>query len=415
MIVRLILHLSFMFAFSPISSRKVTFFDIHIQPTQNQFNLYIDCILFLIAESFVHETIELQLSEAFVIPLDRTFFSSWTEFDLQSNHANETVSKATALNHTAHPLPTTSGRFRLWAQQQNRPDLPSWVRLKHCAQSEYAYLYGSPSRVGLYQLELIVLYLPLYRWRVIPLNLRVQPRPSIACNHVQIKLFHLDIEDLLSTRIESLLDIFVRHLWPIDGSTTLLSSRSKRVQSNSNQSNQSNQSIDSDLETSVQHLTSTNRTPIYLSNVLSTQDAGLRLPLDPNEKIGVLLQIGGVGRFSSQLMQLQRELRPLKQLRSCPSDYRASSAEHLFRARQFVVDWCHFDLISGHCPSTLTVGQPQSRTPDNTWTWNRSDSAPTILVWPDNRNYRQLIAVNLAVISLLALLLFVTLVCASCS
>lgn len=346
------------------------------------------------------ETIELQLNEAFVIPLHRVFFFGPNFEDVV---VNTTSSVSTSFRHE---------NFRLWAQQQNRPDLPSWIRLKHCSGCEYAYLYGSPTRPGLFRIELIVHLLSSYDSRVLLLQLRVQPRRWIACNHVQIKLLNLDIEDLLHTRIESLLEIFAKYLWPIDDKLLRRTFRTKRVQSKPDQSNQIG---DQEIESSVQHLSVNSQKPIYLSSILSIQDAGLRLPVDPNQKIGVLIQIGGVAPFSDQLILMNRELQPLRQLRFCPPDYRASSAEHLFRARKFVVDWCHFDLIHDKCGITNTSNQKVKKSIDM-WRPNQMNVTLSSLVTKaDHRNYHRLIAVNLAVISLLGSLLFVTLICASCS
>ena len=361
----------------------------------------------------------MQLSEAFVIPLHLSFFFSGVS----------TVQYAYP-NSTFNENPKLKEKVRLWVQQYNYPDLPSWLRFKQCYNCEYAYLYGTPAKTGLFRLQFIVQLVANSSSNVVTLRLRVHTRNRVACNYVQVKLWNVDVEDLLDSRLDALLNIFRKQLWPLETNqikTLPKKSHLKLFESISSAYIKSKKSPPSqgflENHSFIQHLDSGQK-PVYLSSILSTVDAGLRLPLDPTHKLGVVLRIGGVGPFSDQLLQLHRELGPIRQSRQCPANYRSSSTEHLFRAKKFLVDWCHFDLIAGQCSpeeNTTTMKTVNSRI----MLWNetewllshkiRQEIDQKTLVWPDQRRYQPLIALNLAVACLLALVLLIILICTSCN
>ncbi|UYV64466.1 hypothetical protein LAZ67_3000846 [Cordylochernes scorpioides] len=134
-----------------------------------------------------------------------------------------------------------------------------------------------------------------------------QKRPGPAQYHVELKLRNVNVEDMvLESRLAQLVEIFRHHLWPPppDGGS------------------------------------------VYITQLTSTVDVGGRLPLNPMEKEGVMIRVGASYNYSLDLQGLAREVQPLRTRVPCPRDYRRTSAEHLFRRRGFISDWCHFSLVT---------------------------------------------------------------------
>lgn len=254
------------------------------------------------------------------------------------------------------------------------------------------------------------------------LRLRVRRRSAVACNQVQVKLLDVDVEDLLDSRIDALLGIFRRHLWPLEpapegradhrrllvhqGAAAQVASRRRRTA----KAKRSKRGGDAP--------------PVYLTSIQSTADAGLRLPLDPGQKQGLLLRVGSAAAYSEELLQLDRELQPSRQLRPCPSNYRSSAAEHLFRAKRFTVDWCHFQLLPSACGrpgsgQSPAVAENAERRLQVQRILNETKRFERYAVDDDRlsayRRYRPLIALNLALVSLLSFVLIIALICASCN
>jgi len=60
----------------------------------------------------------------------------------------------------------------------------------------------------------------------------------------------------------------------------------------------------------------------------------------------VVLRIGSRAQFSSALLKLEDEVKPLgKKLSPCPRDLKRTTVERLFRDKGFVLDWCAFRLV----------------------------------------------------------------------
>lgn len=88
---------------------------------------------------------------------------------------------------------------------------------------------------------------------------------------------------------------------------------------------------------------------VYITQILSPLDVpGGRLPLDPKDKEGVFVRIGGTDYFSRDLLDLEREVERLRNRNPCPKKYKATTAEYLFHRHppfDFQNDWCSFQLI----------------------------------------------------------------------
>ena len=57
------------------------------------------------------------------------------------------------------------------------------------------------------------------------------------------------------------------------------------------------------------------------------------------------MKIGSKAKFSTALIELQDEVKPLWKLGSCPRDFKRTTVERLFRDEGFALDWCAFRLV----------------------------------------------------------------------
>ncbi|KFM79109.1 Epsilon-sarcoglycan, partial [Stegodyphus mimosarum] len=136
------------------------------------------------------------------------------------------------------------------------------------------------------------------------MTLRVEAKSSLAQYEVEMKFLNLNVDDMFRyNKTHQLEEIFRDNLWK-------------------------------------------ESTEIYITKVVSSLDVGGRLPLNPKEKEGVVVRIGGINAFSRDLEDLEREVQPLRNRLPCPRDYKRTSVERLFRSKHFVADWCSFRLIS---------------------------------------------------------------------
>ncbi|XP_054722017.1 epsilon-sarcoglycan-like [Uloborus diversus] len=185
------------------------------------------------------------------------------------------------------------------------PDLPNWMFCHHPENSSDAFLYGSAEDSGLVEIEIVALNKNTYETSRKIMKLEVEPRSSVAQYEVEMKFLNLNVDDMFrSDRLNRLVEVFKGNLWK-------------------------------------------DSSEIYITKVVSSLDVGGRLPLNPNEKEGVVVRIGGIYVFSRDLEDLEREVQPLRNRSPCPRDYKRTSVERLFRSRNFVADWCSFRLLSG--------------------------------------------------------------------
>ncbi|XP_067000393.1 epsilon-sarcoglycan isoform X3 [Anabrus simplex] len=214
-------------------------------------------------------------------------------------------------------LPIEPGMFN-WTLQGNRdqfsyrpsllnaPDLPTWMHYIYSKVHHTGFLYGVPpvNQPDL-ELEIVGLNRRNYETRRRVVNMNIQPKEDPARYEVQLKIDNLNVEDMFdSYRLNRLLDVFRRKLW---------------------------QESEDDL---------------YVTFLASAVQLGARLPLKPNEGEGVVLRLGSRFEFSSSLVELQEEVKPLWKLGSCPRDFKRTSVDRLFREEGFALDWCAFRLLT---------------------------------------------------------------------
>lgn len=59
----------------------------------------------------------------------------------------------------------------------------------------------------------------------------------------------------------------------------------------------------------------------------------------------VVIRLGSEYVFSSEMIELQEEVKPLWKVPSCPRVFKRTSVERTFRDAGFALDWCSFRLV----------------------------------------------------------------------
>ncbi|XP_070387247.1 alpha-sarcoglycan isoform X2 [Dermacentor albipictus] len=196
------------------------------------------------------------------------------------------------------------GRTEFRAALLGKPDLPKWMFLRQTGNSNRALLYGSYQDNGELNIEVFAINKYNYKTSLRVISLQVEKRPREALYEVEMKFLNLNIEDLFEGDwLSDLEEIFRDHLWK---------------------------------ESPV----------IYVTKVASVVDIGGRVPVNPKDKEGIVVRIGGTTNFSQELRTLEVEANQLRNRVSCPRDYKRTSAEYRFRSRSFLPDWCGFRLIT---------------------------------------------------------------------
>lgn len=185
-----------------------------------------------------------------------------------------------------------------------KPDLPKWMFLRQPSNSDRALLYGSYHDHGELNIEICAINKYNYKTSLRVVSLQVEKRQSEALYEVEMKFLNLNIEDLFDGNwLSGLEEIFRDHLWK-------------------------------------------NSPVIYVTKVASVVDIGGRVPVNPKDKEGVVVRIGGTANFSQDLRTLELEANQLRNRVPCPPDYKRTSAEYRFRRKNFLSDWCGFRLIT---------------------------------------------------------------------
>ncbi|XP_058453341.1 epsilon-sarcoglycan isoform X2 [Malaya genurostris] len=241
------------------------------------------------------------------------------------------------------------------------PDLPSWVRYMYSNEYHSGFLYGTPpektadSKVPL---EIIALNKQSYETKRIVLILTVH-RKLPPRNVIQMKIDNLNWVHMMDPgRIENLKNIFRNDLW---------------------------QESRSDL-----HI-------IFMDSAVKL---GARVPLKPQQREGVVVHLGSRADFSSRLLELQEEVKPLYKIASC--NYKRTSLQTTFENSGFKLDWCAFKLHAAddditamphHPHESLNLGKGSELS-----TLHRSDKwdAPMKSEVPE-RNYSDEFAVSFAI------------------
>ncbi|XP_026814739.1 epsilon-sarcoglycan [Rhopalosiphum maidis] len=198
-------------------------------------------------------------------------------------------------------------KFVFTPSLQNYPDLLHWIHYKFNSKNRHGYLYGTPPANLLERqilLDIIGLNKKTYQVETQVIQLNIFEKSEYATNEVRFKINNLNVEDMFNEeRIPYLLDIFRQYLW---------------VGSKQN---------------------------LYVTFLASASDLGQRLPLDPNDTEGVVVNLGSSSNFSTILYDLEKEISPLQKMNKCPKDFKRTSVERYFRANGFNLDWCSFKLV----------------------------------------------------------------------
>ncbi|KAI1303098.1 Epsilon-sarcoglycan [Halotydeus destructor] len=193
---------------------------------------------------------------------------------------------------------------------QGMADLPKWMMYMQPNSSANGFLYGSPETAGHLDIEIVAMNRFNYETFNHVVRFNVHNRTEKAKFHVELKLSNVNVEDVFDeVRVNELVGIFRDKLW-----------KDNQV--------------------------------VYATLIVSPSDIGGRRPLNPKDKEGVLVRFGSTRDFSRDLLDLEREVEPIKNRKPCPRKYKATSAEHLFRAKNLAVDWCSLRLIRSNSTSS---------------------------------------------------------------
>nr|CAD7199146.1 unnamed protein product [Timema douglasi] len=187
----------------------------------------------------------------------------------------------------------------------NAPDLPSWIHYTYSKHEHIGYLYGVPPlKHKDIDIEIVGLNQKTYETGQTTVHMKVHEKVDPARYEVQLKINNMNVENMFDTqRLKRLLDVFRQKLW---------------------------KESEDDL---------------YVTFLASAVELGARLPLLPDEKEGIVMRIGSQATFSSLLIDLQEEVKPLWKLNTCPRNFKRTTVEWLFRDAGFALDWCTFRLV----------------------------------------------------------------------
>lgn len=99
------------------------------------------------------------------------------------------------------------------------------------------------------------------------------------------------------------------------------------------------------LKNVIANLWMINDYDLFVTYFESAITLGSRMPLDPNDREGVVMKLSSKYPFSKSLIDLENEIRPLWKFSFCPRNFKRTSVEILFRNNDLVLDWCKFRLI----------------------------------------------------------------------
>ncbi|KAJ8879221.1 hypothetical protein PR048_019827 [Dryococelus australis] len=281
------------------------------------------CIIFLIVIILhVHVSVSenVHMTKVFILPIEPEIFN-WTEkawIEKMVAYIANCLFNARVSSHAATML-IGNDQYSYLPSLHNAPELPSWMQYTYSKRHHIGLLYGvPPMNHGDVVLEIVGLDHKSYETRQRVIHINVHKKEDPAKYEVQLKIHNLNVEDMFdSHRLDRLLNVFRKKLWT---------------------------ESDEDL---------------YVTFLASAVQLGGRLPLRPSEEEGIVMRIGSTAPFSSLLIELQEEVRPLWKRGSCPRDFKRTTVEWLFRDAGLALDWCAFRLIEGSSSSGLTHSSHQ--------------------------------------------------------
>ncbi|XP_049289664.1 epsilon-sarcoglycan isoform X2 [Anopheles funestus] len=198
-----------------------------------------------------------------------------------------------------------SEQFLYRSSLEGYPDLPPWVRYMYSPEYHSGFLYGTPplrSAETRVPIEIIALNRLTYETKRLVLILAVH-RKQPAKHIIQMKIDNLNWVHMMDPgRIENLKNIFRNDLWP------------------------------------------ESRSDLHVIFMDSAVKLGARLPLRPQQREGVVVHLGSSAEFSTRMLELQEEVKPLYKISSCT--YKRTSVQTTFENSGFKLDWCAFRLVT---------------------------------------------------------------------
>lgn len=261
--------------------------------------------------------------------------------------------------------------FRYRPTLKNHPGLISWMSYSYSNERHAGFIYGTPTEKYVHktiEIEVIALNRQSYETRrlIIPFFVNYKTAPK---NEIQMKIDNLNWVHMMDAgRIENLKNIFRKDLWP------------------------------------------ESRHDLELSFMESAVKMGGRLPLQPQQREGVYVNIGSKSKYSQRLTELHEEIKPLYKISSCT--YKRTSVQYLFENAGFKIDWCAFKFLSeDSVPENVPTSEEEldQKPLDKQERW----IAPTIDQLPE-RNYSDEISISIAIPAVLFALLVAILTVVLC-
>ncbi|XP_055309608.1 epsilon-sarcoglycan isoform X2 [Sitodiplosis mosellana] len=189
---------------------------------------------------------------------------------------------------------------------KNYPDLPTWMRFMYSTEYNSGFLYGTPpEQLGGREIHLDVVALNKLNYNIehAVLSLYIARKTTYAVNTVQMKIDNLNWVHLTDPgRVENLKNIFTFDLWP------------------------------------------ESKNDLHISFMESAVNMGGRVPVQPQQKEGIIVHLSSHTAFSQRLIDLQEEVKPLYKISTCT--YKRTSVQTIFENAGFKLDWCAFHIVN---------------------------------------------------------------------
>lgn len=135
------------------------------------------------------------------------------------------------------------------------------------------------------------------------LSLYIARKTTYAVNTVQMKIDNLNWVHLTDPgRVENLKNIFRYDLWP------------------------------------------ESKNDLHISFMESAINMGGRVPVQPQQKEGIIVHLSSHTAFSQRLIDLQEEVKPLYKISTCT--YKRTSVQTIIENAGFKLDWCAFHIVN---------------------------------------------------------------------
>lgn len=142
-----------------------------------------------------------------------------------------------------------------------------------------------------------------YHIKQATVSLHVARKTTYAVNTIQMKIDNLNWVHLTDPgRVENLKNIFRVDLWP------------------------------------------ESKNDLHISFMESAIKMGGRVPVQPQQKEGIIVHLSSHTAFSQRLIDLQEEVKPLYKISTCT--YKRTSVQTIFENAGFKLDWCAFHMVN---------------------------------------------------------------------